>query len=314
MGTTSPGLTGRPGPERDAAAGLLAGLPAAGITAGLIGRAIGQSRTPGMHEAEGRRLGLDYRYHLFDFDRMGLPDAALPQVLRAAAERGLAGVNVTHPFKQAVIRHLDWLAPDAAAIGAVNTVVFRDGRAEGHNTDCSGFGESLARELPGAPLERVLLLGAGGAGAAVARALAERGAGRIVVYDLDQARASDLVERIQGWGGTAAARPAGDLRAAITAAQGLVNCTPIGMDKYPGSPAPLDALRSDLWVADVIYFPEETALVRAARARCCRVQPGRGMAIFQAVRAFELFTGRTPDPDAVSAHFDALAPGRVDLN
>jgi len=258
-----------------------------------------------MHVAEGRRLGLDYAYDLLDFDRLELADDALPRVLRAAAAAGCAGLNVTHPFKQSVLPWLDGVAPEAEAIGAVNTVVFRDGRATGHNTDCFGFAESFRREMAGAALDRVLLLGAGGAGAAVGQALLGLGAAGIDVYDVDGDRAAALARRLGTQPGGARAGAVDDLASAARLADGLVNATPVGMAKYPGTPLPPACLRPDLWVADVIYFPAATALIAAARAAGCRTLPGRGMAIHQAVRAFEFFTGRPPDPEAMAAHFDA---------
>ena len=258
-----------------------------------------------MHVAEGRRLGLDYAYDLLDFDRLELADDALPRVLRAAAAAGCAGLNVTHPFKQSVLPWLDAVAPEAEAIGAVNTVVFREGRATGHNTDCFGFAESFRREMAGAALDRVLLLGAGGAGAAVGQALLGLGAASIAVFDVEGGRARALALRLAAQPGAGGARVVVDLAAAAREADGLVNATPVGMAKYPGLPLPADCLRPGLWVADVIYFPATTALIAAATRSGCRTLPGRGMAIHQAVRAFELITGRPPDPDAMAAHFDA---------
>lgn len=289
---------------------VLARLAGGRVAVGLLGRGIGASRTPAMHRAEGRRLGLDYRYELVDFDVLGLPDEALGAALAQARAAGLAGVNVTHPFKQRVLPLLEGLSAEAAAIGAVNTVVFQGGRGLGHNTDCWGFAESLRRGLPNASLERVLLLGAGGAGLAVARALLDLGAGRIAVADPDRRQAEALVNRL----GPARVSLAGDLAAEAAAAEGLVNATPVGMDKYPGLPLPGGLLHPALWVADVIYFPARTALIEAARALGCRTLTGQGMAIFQAVRAFELFSGRAPDPAAMAAHFAALdAPARSEL-
>ena len=120
---------------------------------GLVGRGISSSRSPRMHEREGERLGLRYTYVLIDFDRYGLADDALGAVIAAAAERGFAGLNVTHPFKQAIIATSTDLSPDAAAIGAVNTVVFDGGRRTGHNTDCWGFAESFRQGLAGERLD-----------------------------------------------------------------------------------------------------------------------------------------------------------------
>lgn len=211
-------------------------------------------------------------------------------------------MNVTHPFKQSVIPFLDELSPNAAAIGAVNTVRFRNGSAVGHNTDCWGFAESFRRGMPAVPFAKVVLLGAGGGGMAVARALLELGTTRLAIFDPDQARAIALVTALGAeFGASRAAAVTGVVRE-VEEADGLVNATPIGMAKYPGIPVPREALRRDLWVADIVYFPAETELLRAARQLGCRTLPGLGMAVFQAVRAFELFTGLTPDPGEMARH------------
>lgn len=273
---------------------------------GLVGRGIQQSRSPFMHEQEGRRLGLRYSYSLIDFDQLALPDSALAVVVEAAAKLGFAGINVTHPFKQIVIGCLDTLSPEAEAVGAVNTVVLRDGTRTGHNTDSWGFAESFREEMAGVPLESATQFGAGGAGAAVAYALMELGVSDLTVIDTDPERARQLVSRMQArFAGRLHA--SGDVAGSLAARRGVVNTTPVGMAKYPGTPFPLDRLRPDHWVADVIYFPQETKLLGAARRLGCRVLPGIGMAVNQAARAFELFTGLTPDRAAMSAHFGAAA-------
>lgn len=276
---------------------------------GLIGAGIQASRTPGMHELEGDALGLRVLYRLIDLERLGLGPEALPELLLAAERLGFSGLNVTHPCKQAVLAHLDELAPEAAALGAVNTVVLCDGRRIGHNTDCFGFAEALRRGLPGAPLDRVVQLGAGGAGAAVAHALLGLGVGELVLHDVVRERAEVLAARLAAHGGAGRIAVAPDLARALESASGLVNTTPVGMAAYPGLPLPEDLLRPELWVADIVYFPLETELLRTARTLGCRTLDGAGMAIFQAVRAFELFTGRTPDPERMRRHFDRLGNG-----
>ena len=297
----------------DAIAGMLKALAGprgvcrdGSITIGLIGRGIQLSRSPIMHELEARRLGLDCVYHLLDFDRFGLPDSALGEVVQAAATAGFAGVNVTHPFKQAVLPFVDELSINAASIGAVNTLVFRAGRVNGHNTDCWGFAESFRDGLPGAPVGRVAQFGAGGAGVAVARALIDLGVEELIVVDNDLTRAAALAERMNASGNTRI-RTETDHAAAVQSAEGIVNCTPVGMAKYPGTPFAVDLLAPLQCVAAIIYFPAETELLRAARALGCRVLPGAGMAVYQAVRAFELFTGRAADRSAMAEHFGAAA-------
>ncbi len=275
---------------------------------GLVGNGIGPSLTPPLHEREADELGIRYLYRRLDLDVLDRPATAIGEILGAARLAGYDGLNITHPCKQLVIDHLDELSPDAAALGAVNTVVLRDGRAVGHNTDWSGFARSFDRGLPDAPLTSVVLLGAGGAGAAVAHALLTLGTAQLTILDVDPWRARRLATALSDrFGpGRALGGAADDLADALATADGLVHATPTGMAAHPGLPLPADLLRPDLWVADIVYRPLETALVRAARDLGCRVLDGGGMAVFQAVDAFKLFTGVEPDADRMLAHFTAL--------
>jgi shikimate dehydrogenase len=281
------------------------------ILIGLIGSGIQPSRSPALHQREGAAQGLTYIYRLIDLDVLGLGVEALPELILAARRCGFTGLNITHPCKQGVIPLLDGLSPDVQALGAVNTVVFETGgRAVGHNTDWSGFAESFRRELADAPRQRIVLFGAGGAGAAVAHALLTLGAGTLAVVDVERTRAERLAADLCGRFGKERAVAAHDASPAVEAADGVVNATPVGMAAHPGLPMACDLLRPDLWVADVIYFPMETAFLRAARERGCRTMAGGGMAVFQAAGAFRLFTGREPDAERMMMHFKSmLAPG-----
>ncbi|SDN44527.1 shikimate dehydrogenase [Klenkia soli] len=282
--------------------------PRPGTVVGLIGSGIGPSLSPALHEAEADALGLRYVYRRLDIDVLGRAPEEVGELVRAAQLAGYDGLNVTHPCKQLVIEHLADLSPDALALGAVNTVVFTDGRAVGHNTDWSGFARNVDRGLPDAAVDRVVLLGAGGAGAAVAHALLTLGTDRLTVLDVDRSRAEQLADQLVARFGAGRA-DGGDLTAldtALAAADGLVHATPTGMAAHPGSPVPAELLRPELWVADIVYRPLETELVRTARERGCRVLDGGGMAVFQAVDSFRLFTGLEPDADRMLAHFATL--------
>ena len=283
-------------------------LAAGSVTIGLVGRGISESLSPLMHEREGRRLGLDYRYHLIDFDLLGLSDASLADIVAEARLLGFAGLNVTYPFKQAVLPLLDELAPDAAAIGAVNTVVFDQHRTIGHNTDCWGFAQSFREGLASVAKNRVLQLGSGGAGAAVSQALLQEGVGHLDIFDTDPARAHALAGRLRGLF-DAEIVVVDKLPIPARLADGIVNATPVGMAKHPGLPLDGGLLLPRHWVADVVYFPLETAFVERARALGCRVLPGGGMAVYQAVRAFELFTRIRPDAAAMTETFRAAIAG-----
>jgi shikimate dehydrogenase len=285
-------------------------LPSAGprkVLIGLIGAGIQKSLSPAMHEAEGAHHGLRVHYQLIDLDGCGASTDDLPTLLTAARLMGFAGLNVTYPCKQAVIPLLDALSDEARAMGAVNTVVAQaDGRLVGHNTDGSGWARGFSRALPHADLDCVVLLGAGGAGAAIAHAVLRMGARALRVIDRDAERAVQLAAELNRWHEGARAKASPDGASALDGATGLIHATPTGMDKLPGMPLDPALLRPSLWVSEVVYFPLETALLKAARAAGCAVADGGGMAVGQAVGAFELFTGCTPDASRMEAHFRAL--------
>jgi shikimate dehydrogenase len=244
-----------------------------------------------MHEREGRALGLQVFYQLMDLN--GATED-LPNRLQAVQIAGFAGVNITHPCKQAVIPLLDDMSDEAQAIGAVNTVVFSKGRRHGYNTDSYGFAQSFRRGLAGARLDSVLLIGAGGAGSAVAHAVIGLGTRQLHVYDTDYERAVRL-----------AAKAGGLAVKALTPCDGLIHATPTGMAGHPGMAVPRGLLRPEMWVAELVYFPRETELLKCARESGCRTLDGGGMAVFQAARAFELFTGVNPDEERMLRGFGA---------
>ncbi len=270
---------------------------------GLIGAGIQHSLTPAMQEAEATAQGLRAHYQLIDLDRAGIGPEALPGLIQAARVMGYAGLNITYPCKQAVIPLLDNLSDEARAMGAVNTVVFQGGQAIGHNTDGSGWAWGFTRALPDADLSRVVLLGTGGAGSAIAHAVLRLGAAQLALVDTDGARAQALADGLNALYGAGKVSAGTDAAVVVPAATGLIHATPTGMAKLPGMPLDASLLRPGLWVAEVVYFPLETALLKAARAAGCPVSDGGGMAVGQAVGAFELFTGKAADAGRIRAHF-----------
>jgi shikimate dehydrogenase len=274
---------------------------------GLIGADIGHSLSPSLHEREADELGLRYVYERIDISALGLPIVRVGELIRAARQLGYSGLNITYPCKQAVVEHLDELSPDAEALGAVNTVVFRGGSAVGHNTDWPGFQESFVRGLPEVDTRRVVLVGAGGAGAAVAHAALSLGVERLCVVDSEPERAAALAESLRARYGPGRAAASERLAAALGEADGVVHATPTGMPTHPGMPFPPDLLHDELWVADVVYRPLETELLRHARRLGCRTLDGGGMAVFQAALSFALFTGVEPDRERMLRHLAALA-------
>lgn len=270
---------------------------------GLIGSGIQQSLTPAMQQEEARHHGLRLHYQRIDLDRFGGQAADLGWLLRAARAFGFGGLNITYPCKQAVIPHLDELSEDARAMQAVNTVVIEDGRLIGHNTDGSGWARGFCRALPAADLGCVVLLGTGGAGAAIAHAALGLGVLELRLVDALPGRAQALADDLAQ---PDRVRVCSDIATALAGATGLIHATPTGMAKLPGLPLPAALLQPGLWVSEVVYFPLETELLREARARGCEVSDGGGMAVGQALGAFELFTGRQPDADRVERHFHQL--------
>jgi shikimate dehydrogenase len=278
---------------------------------GLIGTNIGKSLAPALHEDAFSAASVVGHYHLMDVSV--LQGRRLDDLLAAARTAGFAGVNITHPFKEAVIPLLDAVAPEATEIGAVNTVVFdQSGRTTGHNTDCSGFRQAFIEAL-GADAVRdkpVLLLGSGGAGRAVAVALMALGASTIRVYDQDPARATGLCADLIMRFGAHRCELLSDPEDAAASVAGIVNATPVGMTGYPGVPLPVRLIQRHHFVADVIYTPIDTKFVLAAQKKGCRTMNGGGMCVHQAVDAFRHFTGLAPDVARMKRTFEAACAQR----
>lgn len=276
------------------------------LKAGLIGAGIQASLTPAMHMCEGAAQGLSYEYELIDLNQRGATAADLPQLLREAELKGLSGLNITHPCKQLIIPFLDELSDEARDLGAVNTVVLKGGRRFGHNTDWWGFAESYRRGLPNADLSAAVQLGAGGAGVATAYAILSLGLSSLIVFDRETDRAEALAASMSALFPDVDVKAGKDLASAMKGSAGLIHATPTGMEKYPGMPLAADMLEPRHWIAEVVYFPLETELLAEARRRGCRTLDGGGMAVFQAVGAFRLFTGREPDATRMLSHFKSL--------
>jgi shikimate dehydrogenase len=281
------------------------GPPARGghVLVGLVGAGIQRSHSPALHQREADRQGIRLIYTTIDSSVLGLSADDLPDVLRWARALGYRGLNVTYPFKQHVIAHLDELSDEARLLGSVNTVVFEDGATRGYNTDAFGFERSFAQSFPTAPRDRVVQLGAGGAGSAVAHAMLTLGARHLTLVDVDGAKATRLAGVLAAEFGPEriSVGTPGDLAALLANATGVINTTPVGMAHHPGSPIAAAHLRSDMWVADIVYRPADTALLQAARAAGAATLPGGGMSAYQAIAAFEHFTGVPADAAAMLA-------------
>jgi shikimate dehydrogenase len=271
----------------------------------LIGAPIAHSASPAMHEQAGDGLGIRCHYHLIEIAGAGATE--LRALLDGIKRIGFAGVNVTFPYKEAVLPLLDDLSPAAREIGAVNTVVVRDDRLVGYNTDATGFERAVSRLVKGSGHGPVALIGAGGVGKAIAHALARLGVAEISIFDTDRAKAEQIAAQLRG---RQQIRIATSVEDALRGAAGVVNGTPIGMLPDRGTPVPDALLRRDMWVADAVYTPLWTPLLTAAKAKGAEIMTGRELAIHQAADAFELFTGMKPSMSELGNAFDGVMAKR----
>lgn len=278
---------------------------------GLLGAGVGYSLSPALHEEEAERLGLDLAYRIVDTDVLKISTDEIGALIRHAGMLGFSGLNVTYPHKHLVIGAMDDLDPVAASLQSVNTIVFDDGRCLGYNTDCGGFGAGLDAGLPDADLSHVAQFGCGGAGSATARALLQRGTTRLDLIDPDSGRRDALADHL------AHDFPDRDVvpwsphesSSVLSKANGIVNATPMGSPNAAGSPADPADLRADIWVADIVYSPIDTQLLRDAAAVGARTLDGGRMLVHQAAHSFELFHGVRPQVQRMREHFLALVAG-----
>lgn len=288
---------------------VTASVPSARFLTGLLGAPIAHSASPAMHERAAEAMGARCHYQLIEI--AGADRNELRGILDGVRKLGFAGINVTFPYKEAVVELLDELSPGARAIGAVNTVVVRGGRLTGHNTDTSGFARAARDFVTRSQRGPVAVIGTGGVGKAIAFALASLNVAEIRVFDTDCAKADQLVAQL---GDRQSIRRAASVEDALAGAAGLVNGTPIGMLPDRGTPVPDALLHAGLWVADAVYSPLWTPLLTAAKAKGAQVMTGRDLAIYQAADAFELFTGLAPSATEMGIAFDDVMRKRYALN
>ena len=263
---------------------------------GLIGKGISRSQSARLHVLLGRMCGMDVSYDYLDSDQIEGFD--LIKQLTTCSEKGYAGVNVTHPYKTSARKLITPRKRLPAALGAVNTVVFREDGWRGDNTDFVGFMRGYKKQFGDAKPGTVLQLGAGGVGLATAFGLRGLGADKILVHDKDITRGEELVATLTAADAQAEFVSAENLSDAVRSADGLINCTPIGMNQYPGCPFDVDLLGGQKWAFDAVYTPVETAFLRTATKSGIEVMTGFELFFFQGIEAFEVFSGAEIDADA----------------
>lgn len=266
------------------------------VRLGLIGDNIKRSKSPLLHRLAGTMCGLDVTYEPLIPADMGLDFDA---VFARCVDEGFHGVNITFPYKETVVSRLKIEDPRVKAIGACNTVLFGQGEPVGLNTDYTGFMGAFRASNVGATPGAVAMAGAGGVGKAVAFGLAELGATELRIYDRDTARANGLADALRDSGSAMKVIVAESIEAAVERTDGLVNCTPLGMNGIPGTAIAGDLMRGQRWAFDAVYTPVDTQFLVEARDAGIATISGYELFFHQAVDAFKAFTGKDVDTDAL---------------
>lgn len=254
---------------------------------GLIGKAIMNSSSPDLHVRLGQLTDIPTTYDLFDANEQ--PIESLESQLKKVIAAGYRGVNVTFPWKETAVKLATRPSVGAKMVGAANTLVFENGEIIAENTDftgfMSGFRATLGERKPG----RVLLMGTGGVGKAVAFGLGQLGASEVILMDLDNTKSHQLADELQQQGFAASTISAAQLAETVPHCDGLVNCTPIGHEKSPGCPIPAELVQAHHWIFDAVYVPAVTEFITAAKQAGAAVVSGVSLFVFQGVDAFKLF-------------------------
>lgn len=265
---------------------------------GLIGDHIAESRAPSLHRLAGQLSGLDVQYDLLIPERMGSDFAG---VFARCIDLGYQGINVTYPYKETATAFVAVDDADVRALGAVNTVVFDVGGPRGFNTDFTGFVEAYRRNLAGQAPGSVCIVGAGGVGRAVAFALLRTGTHRIRLVDSDHGKADALATALRQHAVHTRIEVCESVEACVMDADGLVNCTPVGMYGHDGTPVPATGFGPASWAFDAVYTPVETQFLADASAAGLKILSGYELFFYQGIQAFEIFTGRRVDEEALRA-------------
>lgn len=269
---------------------------AAKVRLGLIGDNISRSKSPRLHRKAGQQCGLDVTYDRLIPKDLGL---AFDAVFDQAQATGYRGINITYPYKEIAAGRVTIPDPLVKAIGAVNTVVFEPEGPVGYNTDYSGFMSAYRAAFGATPPGIVCLIGTGGVGKAVAFGLLGLGAREIRCVDLDAAKAEALAEALRAAGTPTVIVASTDPVAAAQGADGLINCTPVGMVGYEGTPLAASAMKGARWAFDAVYTPVETQFLQDAAAMGLAILSGYELFFNQGIDAWKFFTGVPLDTEAL---------------
>lgn len=262
------------------------------LLTGLLGHPVGHSKSPLMHNAAMKQEGLDMVYLAFDVEPCNVKKA-----IEGLKALNYSGVNVTIPHKESVMEHLDGLSEEAKYIGAVNTIINRNGKLIGDNTDGRGFMQSLKNESFDVVDKKVLLIGAGGAAKAVATKLLLEGVSSIGISEIDKTKGMQLVDHLNSLGKGRKALFVEELKKNAIESNLIINCTPVGMKESDPLLLTEKEMNSEQLVFDLIYNPSKTKLLQEAEKKGAKILNGLGMLVYQGALSFEMWTGVYPDTD-----------------
>ncbi|WP_394168433.1 shikimate dehydrogenase family protein [Saccharospirillum alexandrii] len=265
----------------------------------LIGEGIAKSQSPDLHRRLGSLVGLDTQYDLVD--SLGVNGFDFPATVARLQAEGYRGSNVTFPFKEAARNLADTLSEGVQRVGSSNTLIFENGKIHAENTDYSGFISAYRGQFSDRPAGRVLLIGAGGVGRAVACALGALGATSIGLVERDAARGEALSVDLNKQGITTTTLSADEAEHQMASFDGVVNCTPVGHINHPGCPIKTDQLHKRQWVFDAVYIPARTELLVAAEQQGAATLSGVDLFVFQGIDAFRFFAGEQTTSAAIDA-------------
>lgn len=261
---------------------------------GLIGDNIAASRSPLLHRLAGRQNGMDVSYNRLVPKDLGL---GFEDVFALCQREHYRGTNITYPYKERVTAHVAIEDPLVLGMGAVNTVIFESSGPKGYNTDYSGFMAAYRRvrgdEAPGV----VLMIGTGGVGRAVAFGLIGLGARELRLVDRDKGKAEAMADAILKAAPQTKVSLWDTAEEAAAGASGLINCTPVGMVGYEGTPLAASAMSGARWAFDAVYTPADTQFLQDAAAAGLSVISGWELFFYQGVHAWKLFAGKPLDED-----------------
>ncbi|WP_118135076.1 shikimate dehydrogenase [Oceanicella sp. SM1341] len=265
---------------------------------GLIGDNIAASSAPRLHELAGRIMGRETRYLRLVPKEMEL---SMPGIFEKVRAEGYGGLNITYPYKEKVTALLEVPDPRVARIGAVNTVAFTPDGPKGYNTDftgfIAGFRNAFGERAPGP----VCMIGAGGVGKAVAFGLIDLGLTRLTLVERDLPKAEALATALRAAAPGLEVHVTGNAAEGSAGASGLVNCTPVGMVGYGGTPLERPLMKGADWVFDAVYTPLVTPFLADAEAEGLAILSGYELFFYQGLHAVEIFHGRPVDEAALRA-------------